>query len=92
MSIQITFNGQTYNSVEEMPAEIRAKYDQALQALTQNRGAAPVVNVETPSVPLPGALPQARSSNLGPIIIGFIVLLVILVVGLILLMLLSRFG
>jgi hypothetical protein len=33
MSTKITVNGQTYSSIEEMPPDVRAKYDRAMAAM-----------------------------------------------------------
>ena len=38
MSLQINYNGKTYNSLEEMPPEVRAAYQQAMALLADQNG------------------------------------------------------
>jgi hypothetical protein len=38
MAIQINYNGKTYNSLDEMPPEVRAAYQQAMALLADQNG------------------------------------------------------
>jgi hypothetical protein len=56
MSTHITINGQTYNSIQEMPPDIRRQYETAMQLLAKNApnlaGARPGdVNISTTTDP-----------------------------------------
>jgi hypothetical protein len=38
MSTHITINGQTYNSIQDLPPDIRRQYEAAMQLLSKNSG------------------------------------------------------
>jgi len=53
-STRIVANGKTYNSLDELPPEIRAKYEQAMGSMDANRNGVPdfvegMLNVPSPS-------------------------------------------
>jgi hypothetical protein len=56
----IVIDGKTYKSVDEMPADIRAKYEEAMRSLDQNRNNTPDL-FENPA-PSPSSLPNMMSA------------------------------
>ena len=56
----IVIDGKTYKSVDEMPADIRAKYEEAMRSLDQNRNNTPDV-FESPA-PAQSSLPNIMSA------------------------------
>jgi len=58
----IVIDGKTYKSVDEMPADIRAKYEEAMRSLDQNRNNTPDVfeNPAASSASIPNLMSSAQ--------------------------------
>lgn len=102
---KIIFEGKAYDSVEELPAEARAKYEQAMGKLAdENKNGVPdVIENAVKDAPTfvttqfsagasPRHLQSAPASNLGPIIVLAIVAIGLAIIVAILLLLLLNKG
>lgn len=100
----IIFDGKTYNSVDELPAEARAKYEQAMGKLAdENKNGVPdviegalkdaptFVTTQFASGVSPRFAPTASTTNLGPmIVLGIIAIGLALIVAILLFLLLNK--
>ena len=105
MSTPIIVNGVTYHSIDDMPPDVRAQYEQATAQLADpNRAgmpkilenvdnAAPVVVPTATSPALRDTAPKSEAQNIGPIVLLTVVafgLLAILAIFMFLLMARAR--
>ncbi len=100
----IIFDGKAYNSVDELPAEARAKYEQAMGKLAdENKNGVPdviegalqnaptFVTTQFASGVSPRLTPSAPTANLGPIIVmGIVSIGLVIIVAILLFLLLNK--
>lgn len=100
----IIFDGKTYDNVDELPAEARAKYEQAMGKLAdENKNGVPdvlegalkdaptFVTTQFASGMSPRLAPSAPTANLGPLIVmGIISLGLVIIVAILLFLLLNK--
>lgn len=104
-SSTIIYQGKTYNSVDELPPDARAKYEQAMAQLAdQNQNGTPdvlesaaqssvIVSTSLNPAPNVSAAPNSSEQNIGPIIVlGIMAIGLAIIIAILLFLLLRRGG